>query len=1125
MRIYISSTTQDLTNHRRAVIEALRCGGHTPVCMEDHAAGDVVPKDKCLRDVATCDVYVGFFGWRYGFIPPQCDTSITEMEYREAIRCRISTLVFLTNEKEKWPSEFYENGVSGQLIGKLREELQHNKWVGFFSNPDNLAKKVLESIMPLVFDKAQKATPKDAEILKEALYLLQKDRAESERKRKRKERDRIPNPIPEKLIQYFTDREAELIKLRQCLSNKDLRMVSIYGRGGVGKSSLAAKLSKELRENFREDFSSNMDSFEGIVYVPLGDIFYRNLDQIVELISRTLDYEVATELKEFWKQGGASRLVELFRGPLKRYRCLILLDNLESVMDENNRILPEYTALTQFIEAFLEYDHSSLMIITCRRMFSLSYDTEIASKNRRVQISLDKGLPENFALSLLRQLDCDGKLGIRDATDEVLGNIVRRCQCIPRTLETLVGTLMQRPTWTLDTLLSNEPLLTQMLVNPARELYMSLSSDQERLVMQTLAMYGKPVPSAAIRYILPALQIEEILDKLVRNFVANHDRGQYWLHPIDRQYAYSQIPEQGSNYSKQALHKLAAQFYQSIPCPPRGSRVFLDDISPILKAIEHLLAADQAEDATELFFENALNEDLYWSGNYLLLSDLCHLFLNCSISAKKKIALHVLLGRTNKNLGELDKAKKIFENALPFIDDASNPESEIRLLVSLGDISYYQKNHDLALEYHQQAEKLLVTNPNPTLQSENAGDMANVMWTKGKNEEAQRLYEQAIAFARKVGGKIGMIYEGIWNGGLANVHTNFFLTTRNTMHHESAILHYHKAIAIAEETMDRRHESQWNGVLGNFYTTLGDYESAKVHLKKALSISEKIHYGRVIQIQVQWLADAFRKHARQYVQKLDFESALQVCWSFRKMADEIGNAECISEAERLLGELILTKVGFLFQEGRMDEAIAEGRNLLMSNSGKYELPETLGSLCLQKGRQTGRKDIFQLSVDAYTKVITECPGESRHYFYLKRADAYALMGKIEEAITDYSDVMKRKPQNTGAAFSLSEVLIWAGQYSKARFSLEALQPHLFSTAEKMIYAWLICHTLNLEGKDFSAYQKILKDEHKENIELNYGVKDIETYLQQLDPTKFNNTQIQNAWMIQSLIIKFAENVS
>ena len=66
----------------------------------------------------------------------------------------------------------------------------------------------------------------------------------------------------------------------------------------------------------------------------------------------------------------------------------------------------------------------------------------------------------------------------------------------------------------------------------------------------------------------------------------------------------------------------------------------------------------------------------------------------------------------------------------------------------------------------------------------------------------------------------------------------------------------------------------------------------------------------------------------------------------------------------------------------------------------------------------------------------------------------------------------------------------------------------------------MCHALNLEGRDFSAFKKVLEDETKENIELNYGVRDIETYLQRLDQTKFSEMQIKNALMIQCLIIKF-----
>jgi GTPase SAR1 family protein len=544
MRIYVSSTSLDLAEYRRAVIRALQRSGHTPVCMEHHAPGDVVPKDESLREVATCDVYIGIFAWRYGFIPQGCEFSITEMEYREAQRLKTTKLIFLLRENVEWPAEYREGGENGQRIRELREKLKQDKWVGFFTNPDNLATEVLAATSRVAAEKlkaefvgAQKATQNDIERQSTELQNLIEQQAQDERRRRRKERNRVPIPVPEKHILHFKDRDAELSKLRQCLADKNIRMVLICGRGGVGKTTLAAKLIQELTD-------------ESVVYVSLGVSENRSPDRILELLSLTLDQEAAMELKEIWKQGDTplrERLAVLFHRSLSHHRCLIVLDNLESVLDDDNQIHQEFAALRQFIEAFLEYDHASLLVVTSRRAVNLSRDAAIAAISRTVQIPLDNGLPESFAIALLRELDRDGRLGIRSATDDVLGSIVRRCECIPRTLEALVATLLHRPTWTLDTLLQDETRLTEILDNPAREVYTGLSSDHERLVMQALSVYDKPVPTAAIHFILPGFPIEEILDKLVRNFVVNYDQAlkRYWLHSLDRQYAYSQIPDHG----------------------------------------------------------------------------------------------------------------------------------------------------------------------------------------------------------------------------------------------------------------------------------------------------------------------------------------------------------------------------------------------------------------------------------------------------------------------------------------------------------------------------------------------------------------------------------------------------
>jgi hypothetical protein len=84
-RIFVSSTFLDLQEYRRQVSDVIRQMGHEDVAMEYYIAEDRRPLDKCLADVAACDLYVGLFAWRYGSIPATDNPegiSITELEYR-----------------------------------------------------------------------------------------------------------------------------------------------------------------------------------------------------------------------------------------------------------------------------------------------------------------------------------------------------------------------------------------------------------------------------------------------------------------------------------------------------------------------------------------------------------------------------------------------------------------------------------------------------------------------------------------------------------------------------------------------------------------------------------------------------------------------------------------------------------------------------------------------------------------------------------------------------------------------------------------------------------------------------------------------------------------------------------
>lgn len=152
--IYISSTFNDLEDCRKAICAQLRrLEGHRIVAMEDYVACDERPLDKCLEDVGKCDVYVGIFAWRYGFVPkagnPE-NKSITELEYRHAKALSKPCLLFLLDAKTPWSPEYLDQVTlendRGARIKSLRDELRATATISFFNTPAELAGLVSAAI-------------------------------------------------------------------------------------------------------------------------------------------------------------------------------------------------------------------------------------------------------------------------------------------------------------------------------------------------------------------------------------------------------------------------------------------------------------------------------------------------------------------------------------------------------------------------------------------------------------------------------------------------------------------------------------------------------------------------------------------------------------------------------------------------------------------------------------------------------------------------------------------------------------------------------------------------------------------------------------------------------------------
>jgi WD40 repeat protein/DNA-binding SARP family transcriptional activator len=193
-------------------------------------------------------------------------------------------------------------------------------------------------------------------------------------------------------IQTFYGRETELATLWGWLIDEGCRLVAILGMGGQGKTALAAKGVREVVGaslspsppnplSLRERGSSpeggdserippsggpggqtlGHDTFDLIIWRSLLNAppFETWLQTIIQSLSGSPETKVPPTLDE--------QLLLILAG-LRRQRCLLVLDNAESIMqgDRAGAMRPGYEAYDQLLRWVAEQAHQSCVILTSR---------------------------------------------------------------------------------------------------------------------------------------------------------------------------------------------------------------------------------------------------------------------------------------------------------------------------------------------------------------------------------------------------------------------------------------------------------------------------------------------------------------------------------------------------------------------------------------------------------------------------------------------------------------------------------------------------------------------------------------------------------------------------------------
>jgi hypothetical protein len=233
MKVFISSTYVDLIEYRKKAIDAALRYKCLPLAMEYFGAQPEEPKTVCDKEIRDCDIFIGIYAHRYGYIPKGSGNkkSITQMEYELAKELKKDCLCFIVEKGFVWNPDFIEMDKYAELKAFL-EEVKTACVVETFKGSDDFENKLSISLGRLLASKT--GTVKREK--EESLCLI----------------PRAPYPYmahPYALPEHFTGRRAEMAALSNWFFNEKEQVYVLEAIGGMGKSAMSwAWLNQEIIE-------------------------------------------------------------------------------------------------------------------------------------------------------------------------------------------------------------------------------------------------------------------------------------------------------------------------------------------------------------------------------------------------------------------------------------------------------------------------------------------------------------------------------------------------------------------------------------------------------------------------------------------------------------------------------------------------------------------------------------------------------------------------------------------------------------------------------------------------------------------------------------------------------------